>query len=89
MKKFMASFLVEVYADTEKEARQIARRSIVLTGENELVLVEMKAETERCDICQLTYIPSEVVEIEGEQLCVYCRFDKYGIEDLRDEDIPF
>ncbi len=48
--------------------------------------VEVKARTERCDICQHTYPPSAIVKRTGEQLCHSCDADKYPI---RDQDIPF
>ena len=42
--------------------------------------------TERCQVCDKTYPPSEIVKRGQEQLCLSCDLDKYP---LRDEDIPF
>jgi hypothetical protein len=92
MKKFIVLFRdleLDVYADTREEARRIALAGFISHLENELDVIEMKARTERCDICQYTYTPSEIVKREGEQLCVYCDRDKYSVEELRPEDIPF
>jgi len=51
-----------------------------------LNIAGVKARTERCDICQYTWPPSEIVKRDSEQLCRSCDLDKYQI---RDEDIPF
>jgi hypothetical protein len=92
MKKFSVFFReleLDVYADTREEARRIALKGFISQLKNEMKVIEMQARTERCDICQYTYIPSEIVKRDGEQLCVYCDSDKYPVDELRPEDIPF
>ena len=57
--------------------------------EKELTVCEVKARTERCDICQYTYIPSEIIDTDGERLCMYFFVDKFGVVALYLYDIPF
>lgn len=92
MKKWMVSvhtMFLCVFADTREEAREIALRTFIPQLENELKVVEVKGRTERCAICQYTYPPSEIVEMEGERLCLDCHWDKYDIAALNPADIPF
>ena len=92
MKKFMvlfAEFELCVYADTKEEARKIALSDFISRMEKELKICEMKPKAERCDICQFTYIPSEIIERDGERICVYCYRDKFSVGELSPEDIPF
>jgi uncharacterized protein (UPF0212 family) len=92
MKKWMVSIharLLCVYADTREEARKIVLRTFIPQLEEELKVVEVTARTERCAICQYTYTPSEIVEMEGERLCLDCLWDKYDIGSLNPADIPF
>ena len=94
MKKYMGVFTCNgvsdicVFADTKEEAGKIAREHFISMIKKELKVYEMKARTERCDICQYTYIPSEIIDRDGERLCMYCYDDKYD-PGLRPEDIPF
>jgi formylmethanofuran dehydrogenase subunit E len=76
-------------ADTRDEARKMALEHFVRKLETDLEVLEVKARTERCDICQYTYTPSEVIERDGERLCVYCYDDKFGYQALSPDDIPF
>jgi hypothetical protein len=78
-----------VFADTVEEARKIARGHFISLVEKQLTVCEAKARTERCDICQYTYIPSEIIDTDGERLCRYCYDDKYGFGALTPDDIPF
>ena len=40
--------------------------------------VEYIAErTERCEVCNQAYSPEEIIQREGEQLCVSCDLDKH------------
>jgi hypothetical protein len=82
---------VDVYAETEIEARNIAIPQFILQLESELQVIEVKPRTARCDICQYTYAPSDVTSINGEQLCTSCNWDKYQYqdEDISLADIPF
>lgn len=91
MKKFIASFHLEVFADTEEEARKIPQKSLRKVPVGSLSMVKMKPSTERCVSCQSLYPPDEVAEINGEQICAFCSLDKYGTDDLelRPEDIHF
>lgn len=92
MKKFMAmcgDFELCVYADTKEEARKVALSDFISRMEKDMKVCEMKAKTERCDICQFTYILSETMERDGERLCVYCYDDKFGFSELSPEDISF
>ena len=73
-----------VFADTKEEARNIALEHFIARVQKDL----MKAKTERCDICQYTYIPSEVIDRDGERLCMYCYEDKC-VGKLTPDDIPF
>ena len=64
MKKYMGVFTCNsvsdicVFADTKEEAGKIAFEHFISMIKKELKVHEMKARTERCDICQYTYIPS-------------------------------
>jgi hypothetical protein len=94
MKQFMAIFSlcpgdICVYAETRDEARKEALKCFSERVDSDLEVVEVKARTERCDICQYTYIPSDVIGRDGERLCVYCYDDKFGLQSLMPEDIPF
>jgi formylmethanofuran dehydrogenase subunit E len=92
MKQFIAwcdSFQVGVNADTLEEAKKMALSHFISELENSMEVSEVKARTERCDICQYTYIPSEIIDTDGERLCVYCYDDKYGFGALSPDDIPF
>ena len=81
----------EIYAETPEEARQIAVLRFISLVTDTLFVYEAKARTELCDICQRTYTPSEIKEINGERLCTSCYWDKYQYnnEDILPEDIPF
>jgi hypothetical protein len=59
-----------VFADTKEEARKIALEHFMARVEKELTVCETKAKTERCDICQYTYIPSEIIDTDGERVYV-------------------
>jgi hypothetical protein len=92
MKQFMVwcgSFQLCVFADTPEEARKTALAHFISELENSMEVSEVKARTARCDICQYTYIPSDVIEKDGERLCVYCYDDISNPRELMPEDIPF
>lgn len=95
MKKFAVYFrgieFFGVLAGTQEEARKKAISDLISYLENEMCVVEMKARTERCDNCDYTYLPKDIVPGDGEQLCVSCYAEKYEPEepDLSDIDIPF
>jgi hypothetical protein len=95
MKKYMAVYScfggseICVFADTKEKARKMALEHFISKVEEELTVSEVKGRTERCDICQHTYTPSDVIERDGERLCVYCYDDKFGFQSLSPEDIPF
>ena len=89
MKKFIAWCQIEVFADTEEEARKQAHEVLGKASTREVSIVEMKPMTERCVSCQSTYPPDEIAEINGEQICGFCAWDKYGPDELSPEDIPF
>ena len=78
-----------VFAKTPEEARKIAIRHFIGKIEKELIVVEMKAKTERCDICQFTFAPGKIAKEGNEQLCSDCWFQKYGYEALMPDDIPY
>jgi formylmethanofuran dehydrogenase subunit E len=81
----------EIYADTPEQAREIALLRFISLVTDSLFVYEAKARTERCDICQQTYPPSEIKEIGGERLCTSCYWDKHQSldENIPLEDIPF
>jgi hypothetical protein len=93
MKKlFMALFAdyeLRLYADTKEEARKSALSDFISRMEKEMKVCELKAKTERCVSCQKTYAPDEVSVVNGEQICVFCSWDKYGSDELSPEEIPF
>ncbi len=82
---------LEIFAETETEAHEIAVKRFTELVTNTLDVCEAKARTERCDICAYTYPPSDVTNINGEKLCTSCYWDKYQYreEDVDLEDIPF
>jgi predicted CXXCH cytochrome family protein len=95
MKKYMGicssfpGFEFCVFADSKEEALKLALDHFARKLEADMQVLEVKPRTERCDICQHTYTPSEIVKQNGEKLCVYCHQDKYGFIPLSPEDIPF
>lgn len=77
-----------VFADTVEEARKSVLAHCISLVEKQLTVCEEKARTARCDICQYTYIPPDIIETDGKRLCRYCYEDRcFG--ELTPDDIPF
>ena len=72
----------EVEAETKAKAKKIVLSLLARSME----IIEVQPRTERCDSCDRTFRPSEIVKRDNEQLCFSCDADKYP---LQDEDIPF
>ncbi len=95
MKNFSVYFrgieFFSVLADTREEARKKALTQFCSFLKNELSVVEIKARTERCDNCDYTYFPKDILSRDGEQICVSCYANKFESDglNLNDIDIPF
>ncbi len=93
MKKYIAVFRdieLDVYAETQKDARKRALEGFLSQLEKELKVRENE-RTEPCDGCGYACAPSMIIVEDNEQLCFSCYGNKYRFEDfnLNDIDIPF
>ena len=85
--KQLSDEIEEILLKLARAREEVESVEMRLTNAFEKFLTRLEQErTERCQVCDRTYPPDEIVKREGEQLCLTCDLDKYPI---RDEDIPY